>query len=339
MAFRRLQEEIIKHTNDTTIFAWNPSTGGDSSFCSIFAPSPANFRDGKMIEPWSRQSHDPEYTLTNKGLRMQEYLYILKFRAGDLDSDQDNRETNYVLALGTYDEDSGKQLAIGIQLRKIGPDLFTRRNRIFVLLDQRCRRKCPVTPESPFYTMADILEPAVDDLRRFRQKAIRFIGEGSQFIPHGLWDDVDRCFLNGLQGVVRGFLIGVKLKAREEEIGVLIEWNRDTKSYDFLLFNTAFFERQTSELFFGQLNFQETKQRLRWRDFGQQFPEMKNLTNKLNIKSRGSVFVITATSSLGLEEIQGSGPTAEMFRFGLRVREETANGELIREMDGMKLLC
>ena len=338
MAFRRLQEEIIRRTNDTTIFAWDPSPGGDpSSLCSIFAPSPENFRDSNMIEAWSRQSHDPEYTLTNKGLRLHDFMFCVP--ADDSVSDLNRLATEYVLTIGIYSPDSVEALRIGLQLRKVGPDLFIRRNRKLALLDQERKRTCTRTPESPFYIMADAAGPVVEDVRRFRRGAIRFTGQGSDFFPHGLWDSVDQCFLDGLLTLVRGFLIRVALKEREQEMGVLIRWKEGRNAYDIRLFDAVVFKPQMCALFFSQLNFQETKQRLRWRDCEEQFPEMKDLTNKLTIESRGSVFVITATSYPSLEEVQGLGPAVEMFRFGLRVREETGNGDLIREMDGMELLC
>ena len=45
-AFRRLQEEIMKQSEDTTLFAWDPvfSMADDQSRSCLFAPSPSAFQ-------------------------------------------------------------------------------------------------------------------------------------------------------------------------------------------------------------------------------------------------------------------------------------------------------
>lgn len=66
-AFIRLQEEILKDTTDSTLFAWKAK---DTDRCrGILAHSPAEFAEARYLVPRQMVSHDPEYTLTNKGLR------------------------------------------------------------------------------------------------------------------------------------------------------------------------------------------------------------------------------------------------------------------------------
>ncbi|KAK4185823.1 heterokaryon incompatibility protein-domain-containing protein [Podospora australis] len=76
MAFRRLQEEIIKRSNDITVFAWNPictePTHGRHSHCSLLAPSPANFLHSGSIVAFNLRRYNPEFLLTNKGIRREE---------------------------------------------------------------------------------------------------------------------------------------------------------------------------------------------------------------------------------------------------------------------------
>ncbi|KAF6826766.1 HET domain-containing protein [Colletotrichum musicola] len=78
-AFRRLQEEVARETNDLSLFAWRAALiegGGAQVFRGIFARSPAEFstcsgmrRSSTGIEP------QREFTLTNKGVRFETKLY------------------------------------------------------------------------------------------------------------------------------------------------------------------------------------------------------------------------------------------------------------------------
>ncbi|OTB03184.1 hypothetical protein M426DRAFT_60897, partial [Hypoxylon sp. CI-4A] len=76
-AFRRLQEEIAKSTNDLSLFAWTaelPKTGGRSEpkYRGIFAKSPREFASAHGLRSRSNNSSfDKEFTITNKGLRIK----------------------------------------------------------------------------------------------------------------------------------------------------------------------------------------------------------------------------------------------------------------------------
>ncbi|KAF2872658.1 heterokaryon incompatibility protein-domain-containing protein [Massariosphaeria phaeospora] len=69
-AFIRLQEEIMKQTDDTTLFAWQADS--PKSMRGILARSPAHFVRGKVLDfdPEARME-TPEFAMTNKGLRIQ----------------------------------------------------------------------------------------------------------------------------------------------------------------------------------------------------------------------------------------------------------------------------
>jgi hypothetical protein len=75
-AFIRLQEEILKHSSDQSLFAWNPLVeryyGEQMSdfLCGIFAPSPACFADSRDIVPL-HEFWDTESALTNRGVRLR----------------------------------------------------------------------------------------------------------------------------------------------------------------------------------------------------------------------------------------------------------------------------
>ncbi|KAK4215806.1 hypothetical protein QBC37DRAFT_418571 [Rhypophila decipiens] len=376
-AFRRLQEHIIKGSNDMTIFAWEPVTSSSSSagsgtgqqrrehgFCSIFAPSPANFQNCNMIRPWSKNSHDPEYTITNKGLRMQDYLYYVPRKYGRLKRD-------YGLPLGV--NENARTTAVGVHLRKLGPDMFLRERRGLKTLSWEYRNNLARVPSAPFYILGDEeaeseVEGAGSVLAKFRKNGIRFPGQVSQknIIPQGLWDSVDRCFLPTNEKLVRGFLVKMKLVGSEKanpassgrefdngggrhrviQLGLLLDWAKTgpspSKSYNIRLFDTAKYEKQTREIF-SLRRYQEWKEGLRGSQLETQYPEIWDLGNQLRVETTGpedgSVFVITAsTVSENVEGFHSNGQTVDMYRVVLSVREETARGGLIREMDGMDLL-
>lgn len=76
-AFRRLQEEIVRHNNDTTIFARNTDTCMlAQEFCGIFAPSPATVSESGEFAPWPLFQYNPEFLITNKVLRVEDFICI-----------------------------------------------------------------------------------------------------------------------------------------------------------------------------------------------------------------------------------------------------------------------
>ncbi|PMD20393.1 HET-domain-containing protein, partial [Hyaloscypha hepaticicola] len=69
-AFFRLQEEIVRRTNDLTVLAWNQKEGQELP-CSLFASSPAGFADTGFVEAFHQQFLAPVFSITNKGLRFE----------------------------------------------------------------------------------------------------------------------------------------------------------------------------------------------------------------------------------------------------------------------------
>ncbi|KAI1877282.1 uncharacterized protein JN550_001354 [Neoarthrinium moseri] len=75
-AFIRLQEHIIKDTNDRSIFAWI-SLSDNEVVRGIFASSPAEFiHSGNIRAVANHSKKDVEFTLTNKGMRFTDYITI-----------------------------------------------------------------------------------------------------------------------------------------------------------------------------------------------------------------------------------------------------------------------
>lgn len=68
-AFRRLQEEIIKVSNDQSLFAWGSEFGDWRKAVGLLAKSPSQFRNSGNIVPYSPEQ-DISYAVTSTGLRI-----------------------------------------------------------------------------------------------------------------------------------------------------------------------------------------------------------------------------------------------------------------------------
>ncbi|KAI9148972.1 Vegetative incompatibility protein HET-E-1 [Paramyrothecium foliicola] len=91
-AFIRLQEEIMKQTDDETILAWDwtPYSGLDSPQHGFLATSPAQFAKRQKLMPWSSAGSGTAFSITNRGLRITTLL------RNDTD---DNGESRYIAIL------------------------------------------------------------------------------------------------------------------------------------------------------------------------------------------------------------------------------------------------
>ncbi|KAK4665508.1 hypothetical protein QC763_0063180 [Podospora pseudopauciseta] len=146
-AFRRLQEEIIRKSNDMTIFAWQKSnkhvtsslgsTTPHRSGSPLLATSPDDFTRHNKNETISilsvrnaamSASINPEYIVTNKGLRITSSL----LRLTQEDIGKPDQGLHYFLGLGEIKPRSSppgqRGRMMGITLNKNGPDFFVRRN-------------------------------------------------------------------------------------------------------------------------------------------------------------------------------------------------------------------
>lgn len=69
-AFLRLQEEIMKHSDDQSIFAWVNNDASPTSLHGLMATSPANFAGCSDIIPYQDWAPREPYSMTNRGLRI-----------------------------------------------------------------------------------------------------------------------------------------------------------------------------------------------------------------------------------------------------------------------------
>ncbi|KAF9872760.1 hypothetical protein CkaCkLH20_09623 [Colletotrichum karsti] len=73
-AFLRLQEEIMKQSDDHSIFAWvDPSAPADESY-GLLATSPRQFAHANNIMSYQGWALRPPYSMTNRGLRIDLHI-------------------------------------------------------------------------------------------------------------------------------------------------------------------------------------------------------------------------------------------------------------------------
>lgn len=127
-AFIRLQEEILKTTDDQSIFAWNlPSQSRDNrTMFGLLASSPTYFDRALSMRPMSTEyqvASSVPWTMTNKGLQVQLYLRPVGDNA---------EEEEYLAILDCCLDDNDfmgadhQGLSPSIQLRRLAGDQYTR---------------------------------------------------------------------------------------------------------------------------------------------------------------------------------------------------------------------
>lgn len=118
-AFARLQLEIMRSTNDESIFAW--ISGQEDSLLKhggLLAPSPAAFSDSGNVTRTYFDAGRPPYQMTNKGLRME-----LGLMSVPSTGDETHIDTRIAVLNCTRD---GRATCIALYLRRRYRDEFVR---------------------------------------------------------------------------------------------------------------------------------------------------------------------------------------------------------------------
>lgn len=194
-AFRRLQEEIIRRSNDVTIFDW--LTSEDSCWRGILANSPDEFSiSSASCVHRPVLVNGPEYSLTNKGLRID--LNIA--RVGP---------NLYLMPL--YRTRWEDDVWTCIYLTLIGKNLFARARPQLVALKFRGqllwdqKQSQYLTVETNSGMSSGVLKSALD--RSFTFHGILHTGVGYRIVatyPEHLWQD-DQVFLQVGNGPFVGY--------------------------------------------------------------------------------------------------------------------------------------
>jgi hypothetical protein len=135
-AFIRLQEEIMKFSDDQSLFAWQAKPeGAKFAAYGIFARSPKQFQDSSHIVPLDTDRTTSPFLMTNRGLQID--LPLLPWDADYLDEAGDKE---YLGILDCqYEDDFSTCLAISLKQ--------TQTSRVFVRLEGEEKSLIKVTPE------------------------------------------------------------------------------------------------------------------------------------------------------------------------------------------------
>ncbi|PBP26575.1 hypothetical protein BUE80_DR002502 [Diplocarpon rosae] len=146
-AFLRLQEEIMKHSNDHSLFAWSCS---DSAQRGLLARSPTSFQDSNDIVPSVNRLSQVPYAVTNFGLSIS--LAVLPWAMDTYFAALDcETEDKYDSRVGIYlrllpEKDQAARVSVD------GRDLTTFELSFSGLVHQRhlyVRQRVWVTPPQP----------------------------------------------------------------------------------------------------------------------------------------------------------------------------------------------
>lgn len=224
-AFIRLQEEIIKDSNDLSLFAWRSArnTSSNSSgggFSGVFASHPGSFRESRNLAMSSHLIFDPEFTLTNKGIRIESCLSYFE-DAGI-----------HGMFLNCHDTTTSyKQL--GIFLKHQGASVFARARPHEFMTQQS-----PTSERKSFFLSKSLGQSIAKSLYKVHRCAFlipnlpySFKHWTTSFVePKALWDGGQRMFITtGLNDFVGCHAFG--------EISLPTE---DTKNQVFLFFGYGY---------------------------------------------------------------------------------------------------
>ncbi|KAF4633148.1 hypothetical protein G7Y89_g4974 [Cudoniella acicularis] len=123
-AFIRLQEEIMKGSDDHSIFAWKSlrveSTGA-------LASSPSCFKDSGNIVPFRHPPGCKPYSMTNRGLQIELPILPIKLSKYHTDYTLELRDLTWHIAMLDCQEEGSLLQGVGVLLRQpAGSDVFHR---------------------------------------------------------------------------------------------------------------------------------------------------------------------------------------------------------------------
>ncbi|UPL02655.1 hypothetical protein LCI18_013589 [Fusarium solani-melongenae] len=129
-AFTRLQEEIIKKTNDHTIFCWTWTLSVPSDWASLLAPSPINFEGAGEFSSVDNNSQSDElsiFSMTNAGLSIR--LPVMYSVASDSRGLQHHYFVTLLAGPASKALDGPESLYIGVKGKTRGDLLHVYRDR------------------------------------------------------------------------------------------------------------------------------------------------------------------------------------------------------------------
>ncbi|KAI8623984.1 heterokaryon incompatibility protein-domain-containing protein [Xylariaceae sp. FL1651] len=196
-AFSRLQEEIIKNTNDLTLFAWQAAVGDDQQldanqhttsslvhYRGVLASHPNEFADTSGITGTYENKINPEFSLTNKGLRINASL-------------QRCANGHFFIPLNCYDDNSPSR-SLGIYLEYRGSGTYVRAHPDILPLQENG----PLLDPNIIYITKHMAETTMNSRNQVYLNALVFNIKLErwpvQFVsvePESLWQHEQRMFV------------------------------------------------------------------------------------------------------------------------------------------------
>ncbi|KAF4886721.1 Vegetative incompatibility protein HET-E-1 [Colletotrichum fructicola] len=190
-AFRRLQEEIASETNDLSLFAWRaplPTESESQIFRGLFARSPSEFSSCATITKLGiRHDTQQEFSLSNKGVRIQTKLYK-------------HAENAHVMSLGLV---LAAETPVCVSLTRT-TDGFVRSEPWSLEYGQIVKNPDAVRDMFIIHVRKDVTPQEDSDLRRQMHRSFRIAFELPASLslervvpdPEYLWDSVHSIFLS-----------------------------------------------------------------------------------------------------------------------------------------------
>ncbi|KAK4644980.1 hypothetical protein QC761_309710 [Podospora bellae-mahoneyi] len=294
MAFRRLQEELIKRSNDITIFAWQPTREEvQEGHCGVLAASPQAFALCEHVCVWRPStSHNPQFVLTNRGIQLQDIF----FHRMPLKNDQpaganESLKREYVFMVGFLSRGSGVYL--GIQLRKIGESLFLRKSRPLKMISGTENKSLLKTDIATCHFVTDTRPLDNDTLLAFRKRCTEVsIPEWSMkhTIPSGYWDDQDMIQFHLPTYLVGAFLLEGDVGGKRTRFTVLYRREGEDQVRIYIL-ETAKHTAATTYIFRRRA----PGDMLHWEDLGLDHPQVLEASNQTQVVIDRRQFTVTAS--------------------------------------------
>jgi hypothetical protein len=305
-AFRRLQEEIIKHNNDLTIFAWDIPQGFRQQFVGLFAPSPAAFAPSSSIIPYSDDFAN--FSVTNRGLYLTGDIPL---RAADVATEGGHVETLYVLSLGMKLKSSASDKKPnnkdgGIYLRKIGPKLFYRDGLLPLAGFGAGVKQIGVYEVTETYILLDPTTAITNASSSFRNLAIHIPFHDAfhlhEAIPETLWDHTDRVFLRPkrydwtMYPTVLAMAFNVSFITTTVPLVLLCDYRERVPILKVLSRNQ--YPRE-SAIIFQQRYREET---ISWDELDIQAPSIHTLSDSTTVRVGNDLYLISVSFKKGIVE-------------------------------------
>ncbi|KAI5459581.1 heterokaryon incompatibility protein-domain-containing protein [Mariannaea sp. PMI_226] len=298
MAFRRLQEEILRRNNDMTILAWGRQPRQEPLRpTGVLAASPSEFLGSGSIQPFSDDSDS--ISITNKGL----------FVSGDIPirivASPDKQDQEYMICLGQ--NPSRDHCMEGLILKKIGPNTFYRVDVgcIPILGSQTISNNPAIYEElltvncTDFYLQIDPRYP-IERASRYREFGIHFPVDPCTSItkatPQTLWDATDRTFLrpkpygwhNPIPQVL-GLLVDYHIDGHVIDLAIFCDYEKSTPKCG--LYTMSNCPRNLEKAF----NYSNIVQSIPWPEPDNSFREPREGSPYIDIGLDGRRFRISAT--------------------------------------------